>query len=203
MKKIVLFLILFMVLSSCNNERLDVIETRSELISTRNSTSFYNDYSDDQSYTLEEFIELNHDEYGEEFINDHLNSIVDNIALISQDEINDVYATKIKIKFRFRWNGCNPLGACLIITFGNASADPDLTECIVGVRNGKLIVIPQGAKNGMLSDGYIFVDPIEIGDDEADLLGLPHGTMINPGIYKSKTPTNEFPYGYHIFDLSN
>ena len=203
MKNSFLIILMLIIFNSCQDDLIDMNENNSESISVQIRSAFYDDYSDEESYSLNEFVALNHDEYGLNFISDNLNSVIDNSSLFSEADIDSVMQTKIKIKFRFRWNGCNPLGACLIITFGKAGVAPDLTESIVGVRGDKLIVIPQGSKNGMLSDGYIFVDPIEIGDDEADLLGIPRGSTIKSGIYKSKTSTTKYPYGYHVFNIIN
>lgn len=197
MRNLVLFLVTCFVIISCHDKEFE-IATKPVAVQQR---TFYDDYSDDSTYTLEEFIQLNHDAYGDEFIEDYSDEIIDNIALIPVDTVDVIDAAKVKIKFRWRWNGCDPLGACLIITWNNAGSDPDLHDSYIGVRGNKLIVIPQSPINGMLSDGYIFVDPISIGGDEADFLGVSRGTNIVPGIYKSERPSGQFPYGYHIFDL--
>jgi hypothetical protein len=199
----VLFVFLFFFITySCTKDNSANISEESLNYNSIQKRTYYDDYSDDSTYTLSQFIGLNHDVNGLNFIAEHIDSIIDNGTGIHEDTVKNVNDVAAKVKFKFRHNGCNPLGACIIRTFRNAGSDEDMTVSHVGIVDNKIIVIPQGIKNGMLSDGYIFVDPISIGNDEADLLGVPHGSSIKPGIYKSKTPNGQFPYGYHIFNLN-
>ena len=107
-----------------------------------------------------------------------------------------------KIKFKFRWNGCNPLGACLV--FRSENQDSDLTESIVEILDeNHLLVIPLRNQNGILSDGYSFVEPIDIDNEVSNLIGLPEGKRIVSGIYTAQIPDDDFIYGYHIFNIEN
>jgi len=202
MKNLVLIFVALLVFTSCQNEEIEILTSEQHMDTPQLRSGAYLDYSDDESYSLEEFIKLDHNQYGLDFMDRHLDNVVDNISRLDPSDLEDVERRRGPFAFRFRWNGCDPLGACLIIYIRSADpGDTDLTECIAGVRNGKLIVIPQGPSNGMLSDGYIFVDPIEMDKETCDELGVPNGTEIKAGIYKSGLPSADYKYGYHVFDL--
>ncbi len=194
---------------SCTNKELIIEPTKDHMKDISVSTlrdDYYDDYEDGEPYTLAEFLELNHDEYGDEFITTHIDSIVDNIASADLDSLNAIITNDYRVKVRFRWNSCNPLGFCLL--FGNPTPPTlpiqianDLTECVVGVVGDKIYIIPLATKNGMLSDGYIFVENVSIPQAVCDDLNISFGTKIKAGIYSAHTPSGTYAYGFHVLDL--
>jgi hypothetical protein len=203
MKYLILILLISTAIISCDDYDASIIEkNHTEKFMSVDKIPVSSSISNEISYTLEEYINLSHSEYGTNFINQHLYSIIDNISNIDENIIDEVISAKPYIKFRWKWDECSKLGACLIIRFSSfTDDDSNLSDVYAGINGNKLIVIPQTINNGMLSDGYIFVDPIQINKDEAEYLGISEGKKIRPGIYKCQLPTAKYPYGYHVFDI--
>ena len=185
-------------------------QTRSENLEKENnsfSRSSYKQYSDDVQYSLGEFLNLDHDLYGNEFITRHINNVIDNRGFLSKLQIpRDKPKRKRKVKGRFRWNNCDPLGACLIIGVQEPhEIDDFITECdaYFDADSMKLILEPNGKNNGMLTGGEIFVEQISLSDSICESLGIPINSYVVEGIYISELPSDVYEFGRHAFNVAN